>query len=283
MDKLQEILQKNATSPEQSCFENMTLKDMEKFRVDSFNDAPGDRNKEDGYDCPICKNKGIIAEVREYNNGYNMVCHSCKCEAIRRSILKMKRSGLKDIIKDYTFDKFQATEDWQKTVKAAAMDYVKGREGWFFIGGQSGCGKTHICTAICREFLLEGMGVQYMQWRDDAVKLKGLSGEPEQRTRLQDSFKKAEILYIDDLFKTGKSQDGSKQRPTSADINIAFEILNYRYNNPGLLTIISSELLITDIDDIDEAIAGRIFERAKSLEISRNQEKNYRYKNRMIL
>ena len=88
-----------------------------------------------------------------------------------------------------------------------------------------------------------------------------------------------QVLYIDDLFKIGKGQDGRKQRPTSADVNLAFEILNYRYNKPTCITIISSELYAEDILDIDEAIGSRIYERAKIVNISNDRAKNQRIKN----
>lgn len=61
-------------------------------------------------------------------------------------------------------------------------------------------------------------------------------------------------LYIDDLF---------KQELTAADIRLAYEILNGRYN-AGRPTIISSERSLDYItaakDGECEAIAGRIFE-----------------------
>jgi DNA replication protein DnaC len=192
--------------------------------------------------------------------------------------MRMKRSGLKDIIKDYTFDKFIDTEPWQKAVKAAAMEYAKHPEGWFFLGGQSGAGKTHLCTAICREFLLAGKQVRYMLWRDDIVKIKGAVTDSVEYSNAIDKYKRVDVLYIDDLFKTGKAADNSVQKPTAADINVAFEIINYRYNNPSLLTIISSELTEDELMDIDEAIGGRIYERAKSISIAKNRDRNYRIK-----
>lgn len=192
--------------------------------------------------------------------------------------MRMKRSGLKDIIKDYTFDKFEDTEPWQKSIKKAAMDYAKEPKGWFFLGGQSGSGKTHLCTAICREFLLAGKRVRYMLWRDDVVKIKGAVTDSEEYSRLIDQYKRVDVLYIDDLFKTGKDKDNTTQKPTGADVNVAFEIINYRYNNPDLLTIISSELSEDELLDIDEAIGGRIYERAKSITIGKSRDRNYRIK-----
>ncbi len=274
MEQLQSIQKRMGLD---TTFESMTQKDRTQYLVDDWNKTPGDRDKEDGYDCKICKNKGTIAKLAEDNGYYSMCFAACSCVETRNSIMRMKRSGLKDIIKDYTFDKFLDTEPWQKAIKSAAMEYAKEPSGWFFLGGQSGAGKTHLCTAICREFLLSGKKVRYMLWRDDVVKIKGCVTESDEYTKLIDQFKTVDVLYIDDLFKTGKTDNGY-QKPTAADINVAFEIINYRYNNPSLLTIISSELSEDELIDIDEAIGGRIYERAKAFTIGKDRNRNYRIK-----
>ena len=282
MDKLQEIMSRFVNTG--TSFENMTPRDWEQARVDSFNTSYGTRNEEDGHECKLCRNKAIIAHLEDRPDGsFRMVYTSCKCEEIRRSIMRMKRSGLKDIIKDYTFDKFIASEPWQKSIKEAAMEYAKDPHGWFFLGGQSGAGKTHLCTAICREFLLEGKRVMYMLWRDEIVKIKSAAMDSEELTNILQKYKTTDVLYIDDLFKTGKDKDNSIQKPTVADINYAFEIINYRYNNPSLLTIISSELTEDELLDIDEAIGGRIYERSKSFTIAKNRDRNYRIKGAVTL
>lgn len=258
-------------------------KELERAKVDSFNSGYGTRNEDDGYDCKVCRNKAILAKLVENGDGSTRIVYiPCKCENTRISILRMKRSGLKDVIKDYTFDKFEDAEPWQKTLKAAAMTYAKNPEGWFFIGGQSGCGKTHLCTAICREFLLAGRRVMYMLWRDDVVKIKGAVTDADEYNRLIGQYKNVDILYIDDLFKTGRAADNSVQRPTSADINVAFEIVNYRTVN-HLPTIISSECTEDELLDIDEAVGGRIFEQAKSFSIAKNRARNYRIRKTVTL
>lgn len=273
MERLQEILAKANIMARTS--EPMTPEEWEKFKADDYNKTQG--SLDDGYDCPICLNKGDIwRAVQDARGWWTHVSADCKCMVIRRTIRRMQRSGLKNIIRDYTFDKFIATEPWQQTIKGAAMEYAKHPEGWFFIGGQSGAGKSHICTAICREFLLAGREVKYMLWRDDVVQLKGAVTDAEEYGSLMDHYKKVDILYIDDLFKTGKAPDGAKQRPTAADVNAAFEILNYRYNDPKKLTLISSECTIDDILDIDEAVGGRIFERAKAFSLKPDKRRNYR-------
>ena len=273
MEAIQNILGKiSNTAPG---YKMPTPEELEHLKVKWFNDAAGDRDQDDGFDCKICRNKGLIMELVEDEGTLHPVTRDCKCVATRNAIMRMRRSGLKNIITDYTFDKYEATEAWQKTIKDAAVAYSKDPSGWFFIGGQSGCGKTHICTAICREFLLSGKEVIYMLWRDDINKIKASFMDSDEHVKVIDQYKKAEVLYIDDLFKIGNAQDGAKQRPTPSDVNAAFEILNYRYNSK-MPTVISSECTIADLLDIDEAVGGRIAERAKVFSLKPDRSRNYR-------
>jgi DNA replication protein DnaC len=276
MDKIQEILKKFNTAQSSEPFD---AKAFAQLKVDCENRREGNLHTIDGYDCPICKNKGHIMKVEEYRGSYIEVVADCKCSPIRKSIMRMKRSGLEDVIKKYTFDKFVAEEPWQKSVKEQAMAFCENPEGWFFIGGQSGCGKTHICTAICRELLLAGNEVYYMKWRDDVSKLKAMALDAEEREQTLNKIKNTAVLYIDDLFKTGRNPDGSEPKPTSADINLAFEIINHRYCKKGLITIFSSEMEMADIINIDEATGGRICEKAITLSIAKDRSRNYRTRN----
>lgn len=266
-------------------YEDMSAKEYAAACVDALNAQEGARNRADGYNCPICKNKAYIAVLRcDEAGNYSRAIRECKCAETRRSIMRMQQSGLKNVISEYTFDRFEAVEPWQKAIKAAAVEYSKRPEGWFALLGQSGSGKSHLCTAICREMLLRGNQVIYMLWRDDIAKIKQaamgaqIDDEALELKKLMDKFKAAKVLYIDDFFKTGKGKDDYAQRPTIADINYAFEIINYRYNNPGLITIISSELTEDELIEIDEAIGSRIHERAKTFSIGKDRNKNYRFK-----
>lgn len=235
------------------------------MKADSLNKWEGNLHLEDGYECEHCKNRGYTAVA--CNEG--IVTLECRCIPIRRSILRMQQSGLKDKIRDCTFEKFVATESWQQTIKEAAMKYAAAPEGWFVLGGQSGCGKTHLCTAICRSLLYSGKSVRYMLWRDEIVRIKDEAQNGTDVQQILDEYKNCEVLYIDDLFKSG-------DKPTAADVNYAFEIINFRYNNPNLLTIISTEMTVGELLDVDEAIGGRIYERSKAITIGRSRDRNYR-------
>lgn len=278
---MQPLIEKAKLHSAQS-FEGMSTRDLEAQRVQWLNETEGKLHEEDGYDCRICRNKGYIVRLAEEYGRLSQVSRDCKCREIRNSIARMKKSGLQNIIRDYTFERYEAAEPWQQTLKTATEAYAQALQGWFFIGGQSGAGKTHLCTAICRKQLLDGRAVQYMMWRDDIVRIKSAASDRDDPSAYMQKFKEAELLYIDDLFKTGRAPDGSLPRPTSADINYAFEILNYRYNNQ-LPTIISSEFTLDELLEIDEAIGGRICERAKVFSIRKDREKNWRTRNAVTL
>lgn len=257
----------------------MTPQEREQRKVNDYNASAGKLDEQDGYNCPECKNKGDFAELQEWPAGcYRFKLVECKCIPVRNSIEKMKRSGLGNVIRDKTFEKYDATEPWQQTIKAAAMQYAKDASGWFGLFGQPGCGKSHLGAAICREFLLAGRSVAYMVWPDDSAAIKSVATDGERREELLTRYKKAKVLYIDDLFKPAKDENKNKQPPTAADIRLAFEILNFRYNDPALLTIISSEFSTDELLGIDEATGSRIIEKAQVFNIAEDMSRNYRLK-----
>ena len=92
-----------------------------KLKADSLNSTEGRLNKEDKYDCRVCRNKGYLARAVEDR----VVFADCRCMEVRRAIGRMQRSGLKDVIRDYTFEKFQATQPWQKAIKEASRRVVR--------------------------------------------------------------------------------------------------------------------------------------------------------------
>lgn len=237
-----------------------------RYRVKSFNESVGDLTD---YECKFCKNKGVLAVLVDNE----MTVEPCKCVKVRNAIRNLKTSGINQ---NYQLNTFTTEEVWQKAMLNTAWKFVKKPTGWFYAGGQVGCGKTHICTGIVRELLQKGYPAKYMIWREESVKIKAVVGKPEEYEALVKPLKTIDVLYIDDFWKTNAD-------PTTADINLAFEIINARYNKPELITIISSEYFVDELADIDEAVGSRIFEQSVNfqLNISRSQERNYRLKCRI--
>ena len=220
-----------------------------------------------GYDCPICRNKGQIMDILEDGS---LVVRLCSCRSKRSIIQKANQSNLGDLLKK-RFSNFQAEEEWQKSIVKIAKDFVAdGGKGWLAMLGQTGCGKTHLCSAVANQLLGNGRQVLYMLWTTEIRQLKRLATDP-QYDRIFDQFRTAEVLYIDDLF---------KGKVTDADVQACYDLLNFRYNDARLTTILSSELSLKEIGEIDGAIAGRIRERCGKnfVTVAPDPAKNWRLK-----
>ena len=61
--------------------------------------------------------------------------------------------------------------------------------------------------------------------------------------------------------------------------------MHYRYNNPDLLTIVSTEYYAGQLLDIDEAVGSRIIEKSggNSFNIAKSRDRNYRLKGGTVL
>ena len=246
--------------------------DLQQLIVDSENKREGDLHLEDGYECSFCKNRGFITLLGE--NGYPSM-RECKCKKIRATLKRAKRSGLGDILKDFSFNKFEATDSWQKEIKEKAQRFCTDEDAkWFYIGGQVGSGKTHICTAIASYYIKAGKEVRYMLWAEDSKFLKANVNENVYTEKMAD-LKNADVLYIDDFLKVKQGEV-----PTPADINIAFEIINHRLMSNDKITVISSEKQLNEVMDYDEATMSRIFQKTGpyKFSIAKDRTKNYRLK-----
>lgn len=234
-----------------------------------------------GYNCPKCKNRGDFEFVR-FKNGEPYVYRDfCSCWSIRDAIRRMEASGLGNLLSLYAFKNYKCNEQWQKDIFDKAQAFVKSNDSGFFIGGASGSGKTMICTGIVRELIKQGLDVKYMLWNDEALELKqNIMAENSRYSDRMETLKNIQVLYIDDFFKTQRDASVS-----NADIKLAFEILNFRYNkartdtSKRYVTIISSEKDLREILTIDEALGGRIYEMATAknyIYIPNDGKRNYR-------
>ena len=224
-----------------------------------YNESVGDLNLEDGIDCPKCRNKGKISFVE---NGFEYV-KDCECMKSRKTYLRLVACGItRDTLKQYSFNNWKTDEDWQKALldkcKNFFKDYLNKNNYWFILCGQSGSGKTHICTALFQEmiksFNLAGI---YMLWNSEIPRLLALrkssyTDNQDKYEKMIESYKNTDILYIDDLFKLDS-------RYKEDSLSICYDIINYRYINRKT-TIISTEIEKNQFENIDTAIWGRCFE-----------------------
>ena len=218
-------------------------------RVKALNDKQGDLQ---GYNCKRCKNKGWIyqavdGEIKEYR---------CTCMETRHTLAIAKKSGIYEQLTRCKLNNFDIESTYQEKMLDTAKRFLNDpNPQWIYYGGQSGCGKTHICTAIFGQLIKRGLSARYITWRGEVAELKRYIKDPDKYAKRINEYKTVDVLYIDDLFKVGRGSI------TSADINVAFELFDYRYIHSGKITLISSELTLNEVVALDEAIGSRIREK----------------------
>jgi len=205
--------------------------------------------------CDKCVGGFLIEEWREaLRRGEQTGPRECDCVKAARSRKRLRDAGLERLAERCTFDSFLTDKPWQEAMKKAAQDYLAVcREQSFFLSGQSGCGKTHLCTALCNEIIRRGGSLRYFRWVKDGTRLKQLVSDTEYDREIR-ALITTPYLYVDDLL---------KQEISAGDIRLVYEIVNGRYI-AGRPTILSSERSLETIraarDGEGEAVAGRIFE-----------------------
>lgn len=186
-----------------------------------------------------------------------------------------KYSGINVEQSKYTFSSFEVWNEASSRIKDTAAAYctefdeIKDkRRNSLLLCGQVGSGKTHCSIAVALNFLKQRIKVVYMPYRDVITKIKQNMIDQEYYSRNISKYKTCEVLLIDDLFK-GKINE--------SDINIMFEIINYRYLNM-LPVIVSSEFTIDSLLSFDEGVGSRVYEMSKDyiVEIEKDIQNNYR-------
>lgn len=222
--------------------------------------------------CPICKGMGVIMyEI----DGYQYA-KDCECRELKLARERMERSGISEEFRGKGFKNFNDRGmEVLKRAKAIGIDYCKkfpeirnARRNSVLYQGQVGSGKTHLSIAICNAIMdKHKTGVVYMPYREEITKIKQCVTDEINYNQAISRFKNAPVLMIDDLLK-GKS--------TEADVNILFEIINYRYLK-NLPMIISTEKTTDELLDFDEGTMSRIIEMARGHQIEIvGREYNYR-------
>lgn len=253
----------------------MTIEEQSSYL---FNITEGNLNLDDGINCPICKNKGKISYIE---NGYEKV-KNCECMAKRKLYHRFIATGIsKDQFKKYKLSNYLTNKEWQKSSLELAKNYLKDiinnkKYYWFYIGGISGSGKTHLCTGIITYLVNAKYDVKYFVWNTEISNLISLKksfstdGQDEYRNKIKE-LKKCQVLYIDDFLQLDNNVDES--------MSIAYEIINARYTDDSLITIISSEIIQDKLYKMSRAVCGRIIEKANKgqyIITVDGEENNYR-------
>lgn len=224
-------------------------------------------------ECPLCLGKGFI--IKHNLNAQDTIIF-CKCREMDKTRALWKNSGIESEKNRLTFSNYRPYNRITEEAKNTALNYFKNfksiratRKNSAAFLGQVGSGKSHLSIAIGLNLLAKGYHVIYMSYRDEILKLKQNILDEDYYASCIRKYKAAEVLIIDDLYK-GKINE--------ADVNIMFEIINYRYMN-NLPIIISSEFTSEKLLSFDEGIGSRIIEMCKDYIIELDgRDCNYRIK-----
>lgn len=223
------------------------------------------------YKCPECKDSGWIMVVK---NGHE-TAKKCKCYEVSQARKLMEKSGISEEFRSKNFENFRIKNNAQLlNAKCKAIQYAENfntveheKYNSIMFRGQAGSGKTHLGTAICGKLMDMGIAVVYMAYREAVTRIKQHITDAVEYDREMKRYMRARVLYIDDLL---------KGRITETDINIMYEIVNYRYMN-HLPVIVSTEKSLDELLIFDEAVGSRIIEMCRGNIIKlQGKELNYR-------
>lgn len=221
--------------------------------------------------CEKCNDTGWVDYTEVIDGIEYDFTKRCECAIAednrKRQETHIRKSGLAEVLEKMTFDTYQMPTKSHEALIRGAKSVMVSNE-WWFLSGRSGTGKTHITTAICGEYIKRGTPVHYFQWRKDATEMKALVNNYQEYKSRLDRLINVDVLYIDDLF---------KGHITEPDKSLAFAIIDSRYKKDKK-TMFTTELSLEEITKIDEAIGGRIKEKAGNYVIDLRKMENWRLK-----
>lgn len=157
------------------------------------------------------------------------------------------RCGIPPRYHDISFDALTVDEEVKEAIELA-LKFAADPQGFLFLHGDTGRGKTSIAAAAAREIILSGEGLLFVRTIDFLNKVrKGFNSD--KAVDVFDEFKQAPILILDDL--------GTEK--WSAWVNeVVYDLIDYRY---GYLkpTIVTSNLMASEISKLfGPRIASRL-------------------------
>ena len=202
-------------------------------------------------DCPHCHGSGYLRQDLPLGHpdfGRLVICTCRQADLKDRIRQRLFSLSHLDELQDLTFESFnpqgrvglgQQQQDSIERAYNQSRAYTQPLEGWLFIQGGYGCGKTHLAAAIANECVSLGVPTLFLTVPDllDSL-LFSYSAEDVTFEERFDQIRNAPLLVLDD-FGTQSTTEWAREK--------LFQILNYRYIN-HLPLVVTTNLALEQIE-----------------------------------
>ncbi len=214
--------------------------------AEPLSDTLGDPN------CPHCHGVGYLR--KDVAVGHPDFGEVFVCVCRRRQVASVARDRLfalshLDELRSLTFESFKPHgrpgigERQANSLQVAynqARHHAEHLNGWLFLQGGAGCGKTHLAAAAANYAVDLGVPTLFLTVPDllDALRASFDSEDTTFEQRFEE-IRNAQLLVLDD-FGTQNASGWAREK--------LFQIMNYRYINK-LPTVVTTNLLLGEIDE----------------------------------
>ncbi len=219
--------------------------------------------------CPRCKGAGYLRSNVPFghpNFGKPIACECKEAEKKEKRRQQLRAMSNMDAFRDCNFRSFNPHLPGTQEAFQASLEFAQNPDGWLFLIGPNGCGKTHLAAAIANQSLEEGAVVLFAVVPDllDHLRAAFAPNAAEVYDQLFAKMREAELLILDDL--------GAQQSSSWANEKL-FQLLNYRYNM-GMPTVITANP--KGLQGVDERIRSRLSDISLVETVVLERAKDYR-------
>jgi DNA replication protein DnaC len=223
------------------------------------------------YACPVCKDAGFVrADVPPGHPLFGKPIE-CRCtEAKREARRELERRQISDLdshaFARYTFDEFEHVPGTEAAFDAAYA-FAREPDGWLFLHGGCGVGKTHLAVAVAHEQRAKGNVIfavvpDLLDYLRSTFDPANGAAYDERFTTIKDTY----LLVLDDLG-TENTTPWAREK--------LFQIVNHRYNWRLPMIVTSNR----EHRELDERIVSRLLDRNLTRDVAIDAE-DYRRRGR---